>query len=135
MNLRMPTLLQLRHPLIAFVLIALLLAAHRSFAAPPALPAVTTEGTVSISMTSKGFFPNQLVKQAGTSFTLKVSNQDIRPHNFVIEELHIHTSTLMPGEELTLVLPSIVEKGSYLYTSQEADHQHEAGFQGMLMLK
>lgn len=134
MNVRFSPFFQLRHPIVALVLILVLLGLHSFTATNQSSSAATQQQAGTISITQAGFLPHHLTIQAGQEVVLMVVNQDSRPHNFAIEELGIHTATLKPGESAALVLPTTIAKGRYTYVSNPAGLP-EAGYHGMLIMR
>jgi len=134
MNIRLTRLFQLRHPLVALFLILVLLGLHSFTSTNHPSATVLQQKMSTISITQAGFLPNQLTKRVGEKITLMVVNQDTRPHNFTIEELHVHSATLKPGESTSLILENTLHKGVYSFISNPSGIP-ETGYLGQLSIE
>ncbi|WP_134684237.1 cupredoxin domain-containing protein [Brevibacillus migulae] len=134
MNIRLTRLFQLRHPLIALLLILILLGLHSFTSTNQPSATVLQQKMSTISITQAGFLPNQLSKRVGEKITLMVVNQDTRPHNFSIVKLHVHSATLKPGESTSLILEESLHKGVYPFISNPSGIP-ETGYSGQLSIE
>lgn len=130
----LPRLFQLRYPTVALVLILLLLGLHSLSSREQPSASVMNQQTNAIKITKTGFLPYQLSLRKGEKIRLVVVNQDARPHNFSIEQLHIRSHILQPGESATLIVDDTAAKGVYSYISDPSGTR-EIGYRGTLIIE
>jgi hypothetical protein len=134
LNTRTSTLFQLRHPLIAFVLIFMLLALHGMRSADPSSSAAREQERVqTLKITPAGYTPHALLCREGETAVLTIVNTDARPHHLVIDKLDLHIPVLKPGESVTLPLAHAA-KGTYLFHSDRLDPAG-ADYRGTLTIR
>ncbi len=129
---RYPSLLQLRYPLIAFILILSILVLHKSFYARPSTTSIEQQ-IHSVMITPVGFVPKQLKYKKGDVISLRIVNIDKRTHNFVINELQVFSANLEPSQSATISFTASKE-GSFPFISNSPGYP-ELGYKGHLVIE
>jgi plastocyanin len=127
---RIPTLFQLRHPLIALFLILLLLLLHGWNTTNTSSTAAWKQRVISVSITPAGFMPGHFTCREGESITLMIVNTDTHPHNLVIEDLDVRTPEVKPGESYRVSFTA-ASKGIHPFLSTSTDAPN-ANYHGTL---
>lgn len=121
----------LRYPFFALALILGLLALHSQYRLQAS--SIAEQRVQNVTITNAGFLPARLIYQRGEQVSLTIINADNRPHNFVIQDLQVHSPNLKPNESTTLQF--LAEKeGTFSFVSDSPGHP-EAGFRGDLVIE
>lgn len=88
-------------------------------------------GGADVVITDLGFEPNELEMRVNEEVSLRVANEDDRPHTFTLTFLDVERE-IPPGgsADITLRAPQVPEAGFYSFYSK--NHQNENGFHGRI---
>jgi len=87
---------------------------------------------IAVSMVELAFEPAELTIPSGADVTVAITNDGVLPHDFVIDELEIHTDLLDGGGSTTVTINA--EPGTYTYYCSVAGHR-ESGMEGTLTIE
>ncbi|MFZ0548677.1 MAG: cupredoxin domain-containing protein [Candidatus Promineifilaceae bacterium] len=97
-----------------------------------ARPEINTVGGTSVEVEGFQFVQEALHVKAGTEVKLNLSNDDILPHSFDVDELDIHIG--MPGNGTVSATFTALEPGRYTFYCAEPGHR-AAGMVGTLVVE